>query len=459
VSEQQPESDRRPPVVLRYEEHWPDLLGQLAADQAFGRSPSGARELVKALLDDGSFVEAGSLVRREQQSYEGGGVEDELEHLEQGQAPGQIPGDALVGGWGTVAGRQVFVLADDAELGGPVRGAGAAGKAARVREWALRQGRPLVQMLATVRLPPGEFIGTEFGQIGYGVDFPYEFASTGQIPKAALVYGPLTAQAAFEAAAAHLTILAGPDARLGLSADQDERGLADYTVGTPDDALPLIRLFLSYLPDNCWEAPPDEPPRPPRAGAFPSLGGPADPRRVIELVVDGGELFELRRGQAPELVTGLARIEGRALGIAAGGGLTADGCRKLARMVRFCDAFRLPILNLLGDLELPAVAPPYAGAQESLALLAALRACSVPQIVVLTGPSAVALPGPQVAFLGRWSDERSALPSGGGVPLAPEETRAVVGRVLKRVRTPVVPPWADPRVNRGRTRRRMPAGS
>ena len=122
-----------------------------------------------------------------------------------------------------------------------------------------------------------------------------------------------------------------------------------------------LKRFLSYLPGSVWETPPitasADPadrreeellsivPREPRQ--------PYDVRRILELIFDGGSVFELGRGFGGPAVTALATLGGRPVGVAAsdpkhyGGGLTADASEKLTRFVDLCDQFRLPFVNLV----------------------------------------------------------------------------------------------------------------
>ncbi len=74
---------------------------------------------------------------------------------------------------------------------------------------------------------------------------------------------------------------------------------------------------------------------------------------MIETLADEGSVTFLREGFAPEMVTALARIEGRPLGIVANntmhmaGAITSDGADKAARFMQLCDAFGLPLVSLI----------------------------------------------------------------------------------------------------------------
>ena len=118
--------ERRPRVVLRYEDRWDDLLGGLAVDRRAGAAPSALRDALTAWLDPGSFTEVGSLVRRAASSYRGGDTVDET-------AADEVSGDGLVAGWGRLDGALLFVVADDPAAAGTVRGPAASAKAAGSR--------------------------------------------------------------------------------------------------------------------------------------------------------------------------------------------------------------------------------------------------------------------------------------------------------------------------------------
>ena len=140
-----------------------------------------------------------------------------------------------------------------------------------------------------------------------------------------------------------------------------ETGVADLLADDEDDAVRLIAEALAHLPDSTDDDPPLLPTADPPERRAPGLGrllpaaatGSYDVRRVVETVVDDGALFELRPRFAPNLVTGLATVGGRPVGVLANqpqsiaGTLDIPASRKGARFVSFCDAFNLPLLTFV----------------------------------------------------------------------------------------------------------------
>jgi acetyl-CoA carboxylase carboxyltransferase component len=140
-----------------------------------------------------------------------------------------------------------------------------------------------------------------------------------------------------------------------------ESGAVDNLAESEDEALAQVARFLSYLPQSVWEAPPrgpcdDEPGR--AEDALRSLVPRSrrqvyDMRRLLDLVVDRGSLFEIARGFGPSVITALARLDGHPVAVVAsdprvyGGGLTAAASDKLARFVDFADTFHLPVANFV----------------------------------------------------------------------------------------------------------------
>jgi acetyl-CoA carboxylase carboxyltransferase component len=142
---------------------------------------------------------------------------------------------------------------------------------------------------------------------------------------------------------------------------QARAGAVDNVAEDEDEALDQLRRFLSYVPDNVWEAPPATASQDPADRREQELLSviprdrrrPYKMRRILEAVLDRGSVFELGRHYGRPLITALARLAGRPVGVLAsdpehyGGGLTADASEKLARFVDLCDQFHLPVANFV----------------------------------------------------------------------------------------------------------------
>jgi methylmalonyl-CoA decarboxylase subunit alpha len=136
-------------------------------------------------------------------------------------------------------------------------------------------------------------------------------------------------------------------------------GCGDVLCKTEDEAIAFAQRYLSYFPSHADEDPPRFAPLPPKASGkriediVPlDENKPFDMLAIIDEIVDQGSWCELKKLYAREVLTGLARIEGRAVGIVAnqpkwlGGVLFVDSADKAARFIWLCDAFGIPLLYL-----------------------------------------------------------------------------------------------------------------
>jgi acetyl-CoA carboxylase carboxyltransferase component len=136
-------------------------------------------------------------------------------------------------------------------------------------------------------------------------------------------------------------------------------GCGDVLCKTEDEAIAFCKRYLAMLPSSFEQSPPAAPPRAPRPGSkrideiVPADENKAfDMRAVIDAFVDEGSWVEIKALFAREILTGFARIQGRAVGIVAnqpkwlGGVLFVDSADKAARFIELCDAFNVPLLYL-----------------------------------------------------------------------------------------------------------------
>jgi acetyl-CoA carboxylase carboxyltransferase component len=176
--------------------------------------------------------------------------------------------------------------------------------------------------------------------------------------------------------------------------------VCQFAADSEQDCLEMVRELLSYIPQNNLELPPHLPTADPPDRMAPELATiipdqptkPYDVKRLIELVVDDGEFFEVAPLYADNIVIGYARLNGHSVGIvgnqprALAGVLDIDASIKAARFIRFCDAFNIPVVSFV-DVPgfLPGTAQEYGGIiLHGAKLLYAYAEATVPKITVIT---------------------------------------------------------------------------
>ena len=332
---------------------------QVAAQHA--RGSLTARERIAALCDKDSFREIGGLIRNPLLARD-------------------APADGLVAGAARIDGRHVIVLAQDFTVLGGSAGHLGETKMLRSVQLALAQGLPLVMLLdgGGHRIQDGQ------SSREYAAATPlfHELARiSGWVPVVSAVMGFGFAANTNFSSMADLVImvkgkatmgLAGPalvkagtgeeidSESLGGAAVQVERhGLADLAVATEEDAFAAIRRFLSFLPSNArLPAPVTHEHVAPAADALARVV-PAntrqsyDVRKVVDGLVDKDSSFHFRPAFASNVVTVLARLQGRPIGLICnqpcvrGGVLDTHASEKSARFIALCDAFGLPLVFLV----------------------------------------------------------------------------------------------------------------
>jgi acetyl-CoA carboxylase carboxyltransferase component len=285
------------------------------------------------------------------------------------------PGDGVVGAAGMVAGRPVYCYAQDQSFAGGSLGEAHADTIVRVMEMAERAGAPVIGFVASggARMDDGV---AALG--GYGRIFRHTVRLSGKVPQISVITGVSAGGGAYSPALNDFVImtresamfLTGPGvvrevmgedvdaAALGGPAVHSKNGVCQFVAGDDRAAVRMARELLSYFPQRAGESPPLGPPSPlsplnPGALVPKESRKVYDVRDVIAAIVDGGALLEVSARWARNMVTGLARIEGRSVGVIAnqpwylGGVIDADAAQKAAKFVRTCNAFGLPLVVLV----------------------------------------------------------------------------------------------------------------
>jgi len=333
----------------------------VARQHALGKL--SARERIAAFGDPGSFREAGALVRP---------------LPEHGETP-DAPADGVITGDVRVDGRPVVVSATDFSVMGGSSGKAGGLKSARAIQYAIDHGLPYVSLMdgGGHRIQEG-LDSRHFA--GVSTPFKKMVDLSGWTPICAAMMGPGFAGPSNFAALADFVVMvrgtstmgiAGPalvkaatgedldkEELGGASAQVDRYGIADLAVDSDVEALAAIRRYLSYFPSNARAPLPVHPCDDPvdrRDAALLEMVPPNsrrayDVRKVMEAVADRGSIFELKPGYARNVVTALARLDGRPVGIIANqpkhfaGTLDSPACEKVAHFISVCDAFGLPLV-------------------------------------------------------------------------------------------------------------------
>jgi acetyl-CoA carboxylase carboxyltransferase component len=341
--------------------------GEEKIAQQHERGKLTARERLGLLIDEGTFTELGIHGRP---------------HFSQRAMEGrEAPADGVVTGYGKVDGRLVCVAAYDFTVMAGSMGMTGELKVARLRELALGKRIPMIWLLDSAGARIQEAAGSLFA--GSGHLFREEVVMSGVVPQIAALMGPCAAGTAYIPGLADFVpmvkgrgsmALAGPHltkAVTGEDVTQEElggsrvhtrvSGVGDLEVGSDEECIQAIKDYLSFFPQNCEEPPPRREPSDPVDRMDDDLldivpdspRHPYDMYEVIRRVVDGGEWFDLKPRWARTIITCLARMGGRPVGIVAnqprhlGGILENDSADKAARFINLCDAYGIPLLFLM----------------------------------------------------------------------------------------------------------------
>ena len=361
------------------------------------------RERLEKLLDPGSFVEL-QWLRVHRSTYFG------LDKV-------RFYGDGVVTGYGRIDGRLVYVYAQDFTVLGGSIGEAHGEKIARTIEIAVQVGAPVIGLYDSggARIQEGVAALHGCGRIFYA-----NVKASGVVPQIAVILGPCAGAAAYSPALMDFVIMVkgsymfitGPEvvkAATGVAVTFEQLGGADvhgsisgvahFVAESEEGAFAIVRKLLSYLPSNCTEDPPYVPTDDPVDRRIDEVYEivPVDPmkpfnvKRVIELIVDNGDFLEVHANYAKSAVVGFGRIGGYSVCIVANqpevnaGVIDIEASNKIARFVRFCDAFNLPIVTLVDTPGfMPGVDQEHGGIiKHGAKILHAYAEATVPKITVV----------------------------------------------------------------------------
>ncbi len=364
-----------------------------------------ARERIEKLLDPDTFVEIDQFVKHRCVNF---GMEKQ-----------DNPAEGVITGYGSVSGRLVFVFAQDFTVVGGSLGEMHAAKIVKVQKMAMEMGAPIIGINDSGGARIQEGVDA---LAGYGDIFFQNTKASGVIPQISVIMGPCAGGAVYSPAITDFIYMVDKTSQMFITGPQVIKtvtgeevsaeelggaithnqlsGVAHFITDNDDHCIEHIRYLLSFLPSNNLETPPhftptDSPDRMDEAlNTFisddPSI--PYDMKKIIEMLVDDGEYYEVQPYFAQNIITCFARMDGSTVGIIASqpkvmaGCLDIDTSDKSARFIRFCDAFNIPLVNLV-DVPgfLPGTAQEYGGIiRHGAKVLYAYSEATVPKITVIT---------------------------------------------------------------------------
>jgi acetyl-CoA carboxylase carboxyltransferase component len=290
------------------------------------------------------------------------------------------PADGVITGVGTVGGRPVCIMANDYTVKAGSWGEKTVQKIVRIQEKAARLSIPLLYLVDAAGGRISEQIKIFPGRFHAGRIFYNEVQLSGVVPQVCILFGPSPAGSAYLPALTDLVIMVEGKASLyvgsprmvemavGEKTTLEELGGArmhctisgcgDVLAPSDEAAIELARRYLEYMPSSYRARPPDGDAREAAPGRSIEEIVPYDQRKyfdmyeVIDRIIDAGSWFEIKRLFAAEVIVGLARIGGRAVGIVAnqpkvkGGVLFPDSSDKAARFIWLCNAYNIPLVYL-----------------------------------------------------------------------------------------------------------------
>ena len=340
--------------------------GKEAVKTQHSKGKLTAKERIDLLLDKGTFTELDELVELDSVNYD-------LQQKKQ-------PGDGVITGYGKINGKPACIFAQDFTFMGGSMGEMHNIKIAKIQEHALKIGCPIIGLFDSggARIQEGIHALDTGGRI-----FKNNTFASGVIPQISVILGPCAGIAVYSPALTDFIFMTkkisnmfitGPDVIKSVTGEKidfenlggplvhnEKSGVASFMAENEKECLQLIKLLLSYLPQNNMENPNfiSTNDRPDRQNIKLKDIVPKDSKKVydvkgvIEEVMDRNTFLEIQPLYAQNAVVGLARLNNNTVGIVAtqpsvlAGCLDINSSDKIARFVRFCDNFNIPIINLV----------------------------------------------------------------------------------------------------------------
>ena len=400
-------------------------------EQASRRGKLFARQRLELLLDPGSFVEDGMFAN---------------------DLAGDLPADGVVTGVGRIDGRPVALMANDSTVKAGSWGSRTVEKILRVQEMAERLEVPLFYLVDSAGARITDQVEMFPGRRGAGRIFFNQVQLSGRVPQICILFGPSAAGGAYIPAFTDVTIMVEGNASMYLGSPRmaemvigekvsleemggarmhaSVSGLGDALLPDEEEAIAWARRYFALMPQNFRAGPAVVAAAPPVAKDLAKLipenqNLPFDMHELVDGLVDEGSFLEIKELYAPELIVGLARLNGQVVGIVAnqpsvkGGVLFVDSSDKAARFIWLCDAFNIPLVFLsdVPGFMIGTKVERQGIIRHGAKLITAVSEATVPKYCVvvrkaygaglyaMAGPAfapeaTIALPGAQIAVMG-----------------------------------------------------------
>ncbi len=363
-----------------------------------------ARERILLLFDEGSFVELDAFVKHRCTNF--------------GMEKVDAPAEGVVTGYGKVDGRLVYAFAQDFTVVGGSLGEMHAAKICKVLDNAVKVGAPVVGLNDSGGARIQEAVDA---LAGYGRIFYKNTLASGVIPQITAIMGPCAGGAVYSPALNDFIFMVDQTSQMFITGPQVIKtvtgeevsaealggamthnsisGVAHFISQNDEACIADIRRLLSFLPSNNMELSPvfesDDMNRIDEAlnDIIPDNSNkPYNMHDVITSIIDNGDFYEVQPHYAKNIVTGLARLNGQTVGIIANqpsflaGCLDVNASDKSSRFIRTCDAFNIPLLNIV-DVPgfLPGTSQEYGGIiRHGAKMLYAYSEATVPKVTLIT---------------------------------------------------------------------------
>lgn len=352
--------------LLRRREQVRQGEGMDAAARQHAKGKLTARERIDRLLDPGSFHEVDPYIVHRHSAF---GLDER-----------RVPGDSVVVGLGRIMGRKVAIAAQDFTIIGGSFSEAHAQKVCKVLDLAISSGTPFIFLNDSVGARIQEGV---WSLAGYAELFWRNSQASGVIPQISIMLGPCAGGSVYSPGLTDFVIMTegishmfitGPEVIKTVTGEEVDletlggahthaaiSGVAHLVAADEDEAFAITRRLLSYLPSNNAAPPARLPPDDDPTRADPVLDTLVpledtqsyDIREAIVRIFDLGSFFEVHARFAPNAVVGFARLHGEVVGVVANqpawlaGVLDIDASDKIARFVRFCDAFHIPLITFV----------------------------------------------------------------------------------------------------------------